>query len=315
MTAATDGMLVLRALGLGDLLTGLPALRALRRAFPGHRIALAAPGALAPLVRLAGAADELVPTRGLGVLDWPHDPPAVAVNLHGKGPQSIADLLAQDPAEVLTHRHPDFPGISGPPWPDDVHEVERWCLLLEWFGLPADRHDLRLAPPPRPSPVAGAVVVHPGAAYPARRWPASQFAVVAHALAARGHHVVVTGNSNERPIAADVAHDAGLPSNAVLAGHTDLEQLAAVVAEARLVVCGDTGVGHLATAYDTPSVLLFGPTPPQHWGPPADDDRHVPLWAGGVGDPFGDEPSHSLLRIDPVTVFQEATALLRRWPG
>ncbi|MPY80792.1 MAG: glycosyltransferase family 9 protein [Actinophytocola sp.] len=275
-TGTPGEVLVLRALGLGDLLTALPALRGLRREFPHRRIALATPGALEPLVRLANAVDDVVPTRGLGVLDWPGDPPAMAVNLHGKGPQSIADLLAQHPADVLSHRHPDFPGIDGPPWVDDVHEVERWCLLLEHHGLTADRRALQLDRPQQPSPVPGAVVVHPGAAYPARRWPVCRFAVVAHALAERGLQVVVTGNSNERLIAADVAHRAGLPSSAVLAGHTDLDTLAAVVADSRLVVCGDTGVGHLATAYGTPSVLLFGPTPPDHWGPPA-GDRHVAL--------------------------------------
>ena len=35
--------------------------------------------------------------------------------------------------------------------------------------------------------------------------------------------------------------------------------MSAVVARARMVVCGDTGVAHLASAYGTPSVLLFGP--------------------------------------------------------
>lgn len=305
-------VLVLRALGLGDFLTALPALRALRREFPDRRIALAAPGGLEPLARLCGAVDEVVPTRGLGVLDWPREPPEIAVNLHGKGPQSIADLLAQHPAEVLTHRHPDFPDVDGPPWPDDVHEVDRWCLLLVQHGLTVDRHELQLARPNRSSPATGAVVVHPGAAYPARRWPVSRFAVVAHALAEQGHQVVVTGNGDERLLAADVVRQAGLPSSAALAGHTELHTLAALVADARLVVSGDTGIGHLATAYGTPSVLLFGPTSPSRWGPPP-DDRHVTLWAGEVGDPFGDEPSAGLLRIDPVTVFREATALLKRW--
>lgn len=44
---------------------------------------------------------------------------------------------------------------------------------------------------------------------------------------------------------------AGLPATANLAG-TTLLGLAGVIAGARLVICGDTGVGHLASAYGTP---------------------------------------------------------------
>ena len=53
--------LVLRALGLGDFLTGLPALALLRRSLPGFRIVLAAPLVLEPLARLAGSVDDMVP--------------------------------------------------------------------------------------------------------------------------------------------------------------------------------------------------------------------------------------------------------------
>ncbi len=66
----------------------------------------------------------------------------------------------------------------------------------------------------------------------------------------------------------------------VLAGHTDVGGLAALVAHARLVVSGDTGIAHLATGYQTPSVLLFGPTPPEWWGPVLDQDLHRVLWHG-----------------------------------
>ncbi|NEA79391.1 glycosyltransferase family 9 protein, partial [Actinospica acidiphila] len=51
-------VLVLRALGLGDLLAGVPALRALRRGFPGHEIVLAAPAGLAPVAEATGAVDR-----------------------------------------------------------------------------------------------------------------------------------------------------------------------------------------------------------------------------------------------------------------
>lgn len=307
-----DGILVLRALGVGDLVTGLPALRALRRAFGGERIVLAAPAVLAPLVALIDAVDELLPTEGLGQLDWHPPPPRLAVNLHGSGPESIFDVLSAGPDEVITHRHPDFPGVQGTEWRTHQHDVDRWCRLLEDHGIRTDRTDLWLPPPAEPSVAPGAVVVHPGASSPARRWPAERFAQVAGELSAAGHQVVVTGSGSEFDLAADVARAGHLSAASVLAGHTDLAGLAALVADARLVVCPDTGVGHLATAYGTPSVLLFGPTPPDEWGPPEDAKQHVVLWAGERGDPFSDQPSPGLLRLRAEDVVEAASRLLSR---
>ena len=53
-----------------------------------------------------------------------------------------------------------------------------------------------------------------------------------------------------------------------MAGRTDVVQLAALIARAGRVLCGDTGVAHLAPAFGIPSVVLFGPVPPSEWGPP-----------------------------------------------
>ncbi|GAB1511586.1 glycosyltransferase family 9 protein [Actinophytocola sp. KF-1] len=271
------GMLVLRALGIGDLLVAVPALRGLRAVT--DRVVLAAPSWLSPLVELTGCVDELLPTPGLGSLRAPA--PDVAVNLHGAGPESIADLVATSPGRVLTHRHPAFPDLPGPPWVEEQHEVARWCRLLDWYGIPADPGDLSLLRPHVASVAPGAVVVHPGASVATRRWDVPGFAAVARALAA-DHRVVVTGSAPERDLAMAVAGEAGLPEAAVLAGELDLADLAAVVADAAVVVCNDTGVGHLATAYGVRSVVLFGPTPPERWGPPADRSQHVVLRASEV---------------------------------
>lgn len=289
-------VLIYRALGLGDFLTGVPAYRALRSAYPEHRIVLAAPKALAPLAALTGAIDEVVDTPPLGPAPGGAD---VAVNLHGRGPQSTALLEATKPGRLIA--------FTEATWREDEHEVRRWCRLLEEHGIPADPDDLDLDPPPVVSPAPGAVVVHPGAASEARRWPAGRWAKVAAAEAGAGHDVVITGGPDERELADRVANGAartGVPRPRVLAGKTDLATLAATIAQASLVLCGDTGVAHLATAFRTPSVVVFGPTPPAYWGPPANRPRHRVLWSGRTGDPHGLITDRGLLTITPADVLE-----------
>ena len=61
----TPRLVVLRALGLGDFLTAVPALRALAAAFPAHRRVLLAPVWVEPLAALLdGAVDEIVDVEG-----------------------------------------------------------------------------------------------------------------------------------------------------------------------------------------------------------------------------------------------------------
>jgi ADP-heptose:LPS heptosyltransferase len=149
-----------------------------------------------------------------------------------------------------------------------------------------------------PHGAKGATLVHPGAASPSRRWPPERFAAVARAELAAGRRVIVTGGPAEGALAGDVADRAGLPTSAVHAGQGGVLAIGRLVAAAGRVVCGDTGIAHLATALRTPSVVLFGPTSPAQWGPPPDRPWHRPLWAGGRGDPHGQLPDPGLLAID-----------------
>jgi ADP-heptose:LPS heptosyltransferase len=295
-------VVVLRALGLGDLLTAVPALRALADAFPRHPRLLATPAALAPLARCSGAVDEVVPTDGLEApLHQRLRGAGLAVNLHGRGPQSHELLLATQPRRLVGFAHPAVPASSqGPRWRPDEHEVARWCRLLEESGIAADpaRLDLELPPGPVPYGVQGATLIHPGAASPSRRWPPERFAEVAAAEARDGRRVLVSGGPAEVELAGDVAARAGLPEGAVVAGSGGVLALARLVEAADRVVCGDTGVAHLATALRTPSVVLFGPTSPALWGPPPDRPWHRSLWAGSRGDPHGERPDPGLLAIE-----------------
>jgi len=290
---------VLRALGLGDLLTGLPALRALGDAFPSYRRVLATTAGVAPLALHAGAAEDIFVTEPLASLAWTGTPPDVAVNLHGRGPQSHRILQATAPRRLVAFANAGA-GITGPGWREDEHEVHRWCRLLTESGIPADPTGLDIDPPTvdMPAPAPGATLLHPGAASPSRRWPVERWAAVARAEAGAGRPVIVTGGPDEVELAKAVAAGAGLPPPAVWAGSTGVLELAAMVAGAGRVVCGDTGVAHLATALGTPSVVLFGPVSPERWGPPPDRPQHVALWAGRAGDPHGRTVDPGLLEID-----------------
>ncbi|WP_344805514.1 glycosyltransferase family 9 protein [Microlunatus ginsengisoli] len=289
-------IVVIRALGLGDLLTAVPALRALRRGFPESEITLAAPVQLAPLVPLIGAVDSIVDTPDLDAVRANGAAPDLVVNLHGSGPESIEAALRLAPAELLSHSHPSYPALSGPQWRAELHEIDRWCELTRWAGLSTDRFEYVLDPAPVPPLQPGVIVVHPGASAAARRWPADRFAAVAAAVADGGVPVLITGSSTERGLADRVAARARHPRVRSVAGQLGLGGLAALVSAAALVVCGDTGTAHLATAYRTPSVVLFGPTPPALWGPPA-WGPHRTIWHGSSGDPHAARPDPGLLEI------------------
>lgn len=310
-------ILVLRALGVGDLATAVPALRGLRRAFPGRELALAVPAWLTPLVELIGGIDRIVPADGLHDACLPTRPD-IAVDLHGRGPQSHRLLRATHPGRLWAFANPDAGHADGPPWAEEEHEIARWCRLVDHYGVAADPDDVELAVPPPPGPDRGGLtIIHPGAKSPSRRWPPDRFASVARRLVAQGHRVVVTGSTAERHIAVRVAERSGLAGDAVLAGRTDLACLAGVVARARLVISGDTGVAHLATAYRRPSVILFGPMSPARWGPP-DRPYHQVIWHGHTAEP-GDGPgpdAHPALLaigVDEVMAAATSVPMLAAW--
>lgn len=314
MAVTAPVALVLRALGLGDLLTAVPALRALRRALPHHRIVMAEPATLHGLTTTIEAVDDVHTARELQPVGWTGRPPDVAINLHGSGPQSHRLLLDIEPRRLVGFACPDL-GVSGPEWTDDEPERARWCrLITRTWEVDADPNDVRLSPPMLTPRAAGVAVLHPGAASASRRWPPERFATVARWLLQHGLPVIVTGSRQERALGTRVARMAGLLAGANVAGRTDVVTLASLVAGARIVISNDTGVGHLASAYGVPSVVLFGPTSPQLWGPPL-NGPHIVLTSESVdgdgdGDPHGYRLDPRLERVQTSDVMAAAAGLL-----
>jgi hypothetical protein len=234
--------LVLRTCGLGGLLTATPALRALRRA--GQQVVLAAPADLIDVAPLTGAVKALLPVRRGEPIAWTGD---LAVNMQDGDPATNRLLRDLRPADVW-----GYGTDEGPEWDETEAETERWCRLMEWYGVPADPGDLALPLPLCASPVYGAVVIHPG------NWPEHRFALVADVLSAKGLPVVFTGERGDRAVATRIAAQAFLPARTVLAGRTSLRGLCALVAGARLVISADSALARLAGCYGRPSVTVTG---------------------------------------------------------
>ncbi|MDF5753195.1 glycosyltransferase family 9 protein [Spongiactinospora sp. TRM90649] len=274
--------LVLCGDGLGALLAAVPALRALRGS--GQRVLLAARPELAELAALTGAVERFVPLHPGRPLTLAGGPPDLAVNLRDADPGTHRMLLDLRPADLWGHRSGGTDGFTGPEWDEDVaDDALRWCRLLEWYGVAADPGNIALPIPLCRNQAKGAVVVHPGqggrfrhSAYSAHaahsgrsgrsahhgdrgRRPEHRFALVADVVAGKGGQVVVTGGRSDRLVATRVAAQSFLPPHAVLTGRTSMRQLCAVVAGARLVVCGSAGIARLAEAYGTPCLRVDDP--------------------------------------------------------
>lgn len=117
----------------------------------------------------------------------------------------------------------------------------------------------------------------PGAEFgPAKRWPASHFAVLAEQLPLP---VVLLGSGKEATLCAEIAHaaNAAKPGQCVSwAGRTSLDQALAAIAGAKALVSNDSGLMHVAAAFGMPQVALFGSSSPLHT-PPLNPQAHV-VW-------------------------------------
>ena len=117
-------------------------------------------------------------------------------------------------------------------------------------------------------------LLNTGAAWPNKRWPARRLAELASELRARrGMRSVVLWGPGERALADEVV--AAADDAALLAPPTTIADVAALASAAAIMVSGDTGPTHIASAVGTPLVGIYGPTRPERNGPLGADDECV----------------------------------------
>jgi len=163
-------------------------------------------------------------------------------------------------AEYAYYQRDAEPAIDVGAYP--THEIlrhARFVSTLAGRSIPPTRFRLdwprgRAPIPPGP----GYVVLNFGCNEPGRRWPFENYRLLAHALLRQGYRVVLTGTKTE---GGDLEGQTALlaePNLINLVGKTNIDGLCDVFADAKLVVCNDTGPGHLSITLDVPTVMVIG---------------------------------------------------------
>lgn len=278
---AVTKIAVLRGGGLGDLIFAIPAVSALKAAYPQATITLlGTPAHRALIAATAGPVDDVqVLPFSEGVRPGPEDADELerffedmrnrqfdlAVQLHGGGRYSNPFLLRLGARHTVGTRTPDAASLERTtPYIYYQHEPLRALEVVGFAGaFPIDL-EARLAPAPglldpgtSDGEARSLVVMHPGATDPRRRWPVERFAELAAACAADGFDVVVVGDDSEEELAERIVELAGSARVCSAAGKLEMAGLVALLARAVVVVGNDSGPRHLAQALGTPTVGIF----------------------------------------------------------
>lgn len=294
-------ILVLRPGAIGDTLVTLPALMALRRAFPVATIELTGNATALPLVQTTGvidgwlAFDDARVTRlfmpsppleddhfaGLDLaVVWGRDPDGVLQRaLERRGARQVVVAPSRPPADRPIHvaRHlldslaPLGISLSGSPkLPPEIRDDVRFWLPK--FTFPEQVEDLVRAELTAASLISGRfVVIHPGSGAAEKNWPAEHYAWVVERLASEYEiaSVVLAGPADADQLTVLRARDGERDTSA--AGLTVVDRpllhVAAIMRWAGGFLGNDSGLSHLAGLLGLPTLTLFGPTDPAMWSP------------------------------------------------
>ena len=285
---AEKRFLVLRMSALGDIVHTLPAVHALREAFPSARIDWLVDEKWAPI--LAGNRDisnvismnrgswrnvtrtivRLRRTRYDMAIDFQSLYRSAIIGWLSGATERIgfdAQYSRERGAAFFYTRHVQ---------PKRAHKIEHNLELVESVGARAEKIEFPLGDDAVAADEVKRIlcgngvqeyfVLSPGGGWVSKCWPAERYGELARALTERySWTCVVSFGPGEEGLAETVRRSAGPPEPFVQ--RFNLKQLVPLLRRAKFVVAGDTGPLHLASALGTPVVGLYGPTDPARNGP------------------------------------------------
>jgi lipopolysaccharide heptosyltransferase I len=154
------------------------------------------------------------------------------------------------------------------------HAIDEIMDVVRYLDLPVLRPAFPMNVPlqlvSEPSP---RVALLPFSRWPSKNWPLMSFIRVARELQENlNASIYIMGASGDRLLGLQIEQELG---NRVfnLAGKTTLPQLAGLLRGMDLVITNDSGPMHLAAAFGTPVLALYGPTDPVRTGPYGSNHR------------------------------------------
>lgn len=298
MKLPEDGInkiVIFRALQLGDMLCSVPAIRALRQAYPNAAISLIGlPWSSSFVRRFNMYLDNSIEFPGFpGLPEREYDPVEVVDFIREMQAERF-DLVIQmqgdgsyvNPlTELFNSKH--LAGFYTPKdycpnerlfldYPNYGSEINRHLMLMKHLGVSADSNHLEF-------PLSNEdlhdyesiefntahreyVCVHPGSRGAWRQWPPEHFAVIADYCYEQGFLVILTGTEEERSLTEKVEGLMKCPAINV-AGKTSLGAIGVLIRDAALLISNCTGVSHIASALETPSIVISMDGERERWAP------------------------------------------------
>ena len=285
-------ILLLQLKRIGDLILTTPAISVLRGSFPDAHITLIISNECVELLPAISNVDRMLIARrnlrDLGLLssiagkrfdyciDFTRNDRSAFLTLLSGARKRIVSYRVRDQSKTRARLYTDLVGARV----RDMHTIDYSLALLEPLGIRAACSAPHLELPRTAYEKADAlrrdwqitkqyVVLHPGSARREKMWDHAQWAeVIDHFGQSNEFDLVLTSGLSAEEQACVAAIISRTGQKVIdLSGKTDLLTLAALIAQAQLLVTVDSAPVHLAAATATPQVILFGPTNPFHWRP------------------------------------------------
>jgi lipopolysaccharide heptosyltransferase II len=294
-------ILCIRPDNIGDILMTTPALRALKESVPGRRLTLLASKAGSTIAKFIPEIDDVIIfetpwekndyvssdgmiPKTLEEIKSKKFDAAVIFNVYSQsslpaamlcymaGIARVAGYCRENPYKLISDWIPDREPLK-----EIKHEVQRQLTLVSNLGATTNDESLSLRINKTDDELmidklkkvginmdAKSVIVHPGVSEPKRQFSVDSFAKAAKMMVEElDYQVILTGLKSEKNLTERIA-SISKERTFDIAGELSMGEFIALIKRAYVLVSNNTGPVHIAAAVQTPVVVLYALTNPQH---------------------------------------------------